>query len=104
MDFAIQPRVSDWTSGLTAEHGSPVVMVAVALLFFPKLALGMSGFETGVAVMPHVRGDSDDDARTPRGTHPRHQAAAHDRRDHHERLPRHEQHHHDVADPQDAFD
>ena len=41
---------------LTAEHGSPLAMVGVALLVFPKLALGMSGFETGVAVMPHVRG------------------------------------------------
>jgi hypothetical protein len=65
---ATQPStVSDWTSGLTAEHGNPVVMVAVALVVFPKLALGMSGFETGVAVMPHVRGDSHDDARSPAG-------------------------------------
>jgi hypothetical protein len=44
--------VSDWTSALTAEHGNPVMMVAIALVVFPKLALGMSGFETGVAVMP----------------------------------------------------
>ena len=51
---------------MTAEHGNPVMMVAVALLVFPKLALGMSGFETGVAVMPHVEGDPT----TPRPTRP----------------------------------
>lgn len=42
-------------------------MIAVSLLLFPKLALGLSGFETGVAVMPHVRGKSDDAAEKPRG-------------------------------------
>jgi len=49
--------VSDWTTALTTQHGNPLVMVGIALLVFPKLALGLSGFETGVAVMPHIKGD-----------------------------------------------
>jgi hypothetical protein len=46
-----------WTGELRTQHGSPVMMLALALLVFPKLALGLSGFETGVAVMPLVAGD-----------------------------------------------
>ena len=49
--------VSDWTTALTTQHGNPLVMVGIALLVFPKLALGLSGFETGVAVMPQIKGD-----------------------------------------------
>jgi hypothetical protein len=49
--------VGDWTSRLTEQHGDPLMMIGFALLVFPKLALGLSGFETGVAVMPHVRED-----------------------------------------------
>lgn len=45
-----------WREALFASHGSPGMMVAMALLLFPKLALGLSGFETGVAVMPLVQG------------------------------------------------
>jgi hypothetical protein len=60
-------RVEDWTQAMTAEHSSPWVMVGVALLVFPKLALGMSGFETGVAVMPQVKGDASDTWEHPRG-------------------------------------
>jgi hypothetical protein len=49
--------VGDWSDALTAQHGNPVLMIGIALLVFPKLALGLSGFETGVAVMPHIEGD-----------------------------------------------
>ena len=48
--------VGDWTAALTTQHGNPLAMVGIALLVFPKLALGLSGFETGVAVMPHIEG------------------------------------------------
>ena len=57
--------VTDWTTALTTEHGNVWVMVGVALMVYPKLALGMSGFETGVAVMGHVEGAPDDDPAAP---------------------------------------
>ncbi|WP_327430704.1 amino acid transporter [Streptomyces sp. NBC_01236] len=59
--------VTDWTTGLTAEHGNVFAMIGVSLLVFPKLALGLSGFETGVAVMPHVEGDPEDTEEKPAG-------------------------------------
>ncbi|MEV7004227.1 amino acid transporter [Streptomyces sp. NPDC093982] len=59
--------ITDWSSALTAEHGNVFVMIGVALIVFPKLALGLSGFETGVAVMPHVKGDPGDTEAQPKG-------------------------------------
>ncbi|ARF81343.1 amino acid transporter [Kitasatospora aureofaciens] len=59
--------VTDWSSALTAQHGNIFVMIGVSLVVFPKLALGMSGFETGVAVMPHIKGDADDTEANPVG-------------------------------------
>ena len=59
--------VIDWERALFASYGNPLAMVGMALLLFPKLALGLSGFETGVAVMPLVRGDPDDTEERPAG-------------------------------------
>ncbi|MEW9873066.1 amino acid transporter [Arthrobacter sp. HS15c] len=65
--FAHPVAVGDWWQTLATSHGNPLMAVAVALLVFPKLALGLSGFETGVAVMPQVRGSAGDTEENPAG-------------------------------------
>ena len=59
--------IQDWWGALTTQHGDPFMVVAIALLVFPRLALGLSGFETGVAVMPQIRGDARDTEARPEG-------------------------------------
>jgi hypothetical protein len=59
--------VADWWTALTTSHGNPFVAVGIALLVFPKLALGLSGFETGVAVMPQIKGHESDTEAHPAG-------------------------------------
>jgi len=67
-EIATNPsHLSDWTGSLFANYGNPLVMIGVSLLVFPRLALGLSGFETGVSMMPLVRGAEEDDPQHPAG-------------------------------------
>ncbi|MFK0041169.1 APC family permease [Paenarthrobacter sp. NPDC090517] len=59
--------ITDWWTALTTSHGDPIMMIALALLVFPRLALGLSGFETGVAVMPQIKGHTTDTEANPAG-------------------------------------
>jgi hypothetical protein len=56
-----------WKQALLTSHGNPMGMLIAAALLFPKLALGLSGFETGVAVMPLVKGSPSDSYEAPVG-------------------------------------
>ncbi len=59
--------VGNWWQAISTSHGNPLLAVGFALLVFPKLALGLSGFETGVAVMPQIRGHASDTDDNPAG-------------------------------------
>lgn len=59
--------VQHWQLDLSSTYTNPLAMVAAAALVFPKLALGLSGFETGVSVMPLVRGKESDNSLNPAG-------------------------------------
>lgn len=59
--------ITNWQATLFTNHGNPLIMLGVATLLFPKLALGLSGFETGVVVMPLVKGSSSDTEEQPTG-------------------------------------
>jgi hypothetical protein len=58
---------SDWVTAMTSAHSAPFGIIGASLLVFPALALGLSGFETGVVVMPLVKGDPTDTAEKPEG-------------------------------------
>ena len=47
-----------WETAVRAQHPNWWGIAGVCLLLFPRLALGLSGFETGVAVMPLIKGET----------------------------------------------
>ncbi len=47
--------ITNWKNAVLAQNSNPLAMIGLCLFLFPKLALGLSGFETGVAVMPLIR-------------------------------------------------
>ena len=49
--------VAHWKAAVSAQHPHWLGILAICILLFPRLALGLSGFETGVAVMPLISGE-----------------------------------------------
>ena len=67
-EIFVQPQIlNDWQTLLLTNYGSPQVIIAASLVAFPLLALGLSGFETGVSMMPLVRGEPGDRPERPMG-------------------------------------
>ncbi|MEL4506400.1 amino acid transporter [Luteococcus sp. H138] len=65
--FAHPAMIGDWSRLAVSEHGNWLGVFGAAMLVFPALALGLSGFETGVLVMPQVKGDATDTRGNPAG-------------------------------------
>lgn len=59
--FSTPEVFSRWTDALTAGGLGFDGLVLPAIAAFPLLALGLSGFETGVSMMPLVAADGEDD-------------------------------------------
>ena len=68
MEIARDPsHFANWKSALYQRHTNPAMLVLFSMLLFPRLALGLSGFETGVVVMPLVKGEPNDNPEKPAG-------------------------------------
>jgi len=59
----VQPQaITRWSEAVWAYpdvEGSLLAVLIYSVLVFPKLALGLSGFETGVLVMPQIKSEGD---------------------------------------------
>jgi hypothetical protein len=62
-----QVQQGDWLVPQQTWGPGWVAVAALCLFFLPKLALGFSGFEMSMIVMPQVRGDSGEDPHNPHG-------------------------------------
>ncbi|MFW0109435.1 amino acid transporter [Rothia sp. P13129] len=49
--------LNNWSDALLRSHSNPWLAFGLIALVFPKIALGMSGFETGVVVMPQIKAE-----------------------------------------------
>lgn len=67
VEIVAHPEYLDrWTDALSA-RGDYTGLLLLSALVFPKLALGMSGFETGASVMPLISGGDERGASPPAG-------------------------------------
>ena len=105
IDLAANPVVvDDWWVAPTSSSGRFFGILLPALLAFPLLVLGLSGFETGVSPMPLVSAAGASPQEQPARPDPEYQQVPHYGSGHHERIPDREQSPHDAADPPQAFE
>jgi len=62
VEIVLYPELLRAWSGELHAHGDWTALFIASAIIFPKLALGLSGFETGVSVMPLVEGEPGDEA------------------------------------------
>lgn len=67
MTVVENPQLLSHWKGSLARHGDWTGLLIASVLIFPRLALGLSGFETGVSVMPLIAGLPDDKPERPLG-------------------------------------